>query len=209
MHSFTIQNNTYVCSFKSNLNTESISVYVLDARLGQGTPGQCLSQLSVLHESYISTSHCSTEFQPFEILDVTLESQLHIYFKDTPRLSSGLIWLLVNASEPFNVTCETVERTTIGTSTVTTVNQVSFTDYSIISGSSRTTMLTMTHNVVSTLTADNNTDVAGQSENTTGAIAGGVVATVVAVLFVTLVSVWIIRHRRTNSKREGEDRITF
>ncbi|XP_046564690.1 uncharacterized protein LOC124273457 [Haliotis rubra] len=111
LHSSTIQNNTYVCSFKSNLNTESISVYVLDARLGQGTPGQCLSQLSVLHESYISTSNCSTEFQPFERLDVALESLLHIYSKDIPRLSSGLIWLLVNASDPFDVKCEPVAST--------------------------------------------------------------------------------------------------
>ncbi|XP_046556497.1 uncharacterized protein LOC124265724 isoform X2 [Haliotis rubra] len=184
------QTNMYVCNFKSELNTESISVYVLDARLRLGTAGQCFSQLSVLHGNYIATSSCSTVFQPFERLNVTQAISLYISSKGIPRLLSGFIWLRVNASEPFNVTCETVERTTpasgplnvtceaverttTGTSTVTTVSQASSTEHSILSG---------------------------QTENNTGAIAGGVVATVLAVLVVTLISVWIIRHRRKKSK---------
>ncbi|XP_046556499.1 uncharacterized protein LOC124265724 isoform X4 [Haliotis rubra] len=194
------QTNMYVCNFKSELNPESISVYVLDARLGLGPSVQCFSQLSVLHGNYINTSNCSTVFQPFERLNVTQEISLYISSKGIPRLLSGFIWLLVNASGPLNVTCEAVERTTTGTSTVTTVSQASSTEHSILSGSSKTTMLTMTHNVISTVTVDNSTHVAGQTENNTGAIAGGVVATVLAVLVVTLISVWIIRHRRKKSK---------
>ncbi|XP_046556504.1 uncharacterized protein LOC124265724 isoform X8 [Haliotis rubra] len=147
------QTNMYVCNFKSELNPESISVYVLDARLGLGPSVQCFSQLSVLHGNYINTSNCSTVFQPFERLNVTQEISLYISSKGIPRLLSGFIWLLVNASGPLNVTCEAVERTTTG-----------------------------------------------QTENNTGAIAGGVVATVLAVLVVTLISVWIIRHRRKKSK---------
>ncbi|XP_046556508.1 uncharacterized protein LOC124265724 isoform X12 [Haliotis rubra] len=44
----------------------------------------------------------------------------------------------------------------------------------------------------------------GQAESNAGAIAGGVVATVAVVLVVTLVSVWIIRHRR--AKSEGKEK---
>ncbi|XP_048240263.1 uncharacterized protein LOC124139992 [Haliotis rufescens] len=102
----TPQTDNYTCSFKSNVAATSISVYALDARSGRGTPGQCFSKLSVLPGDVITTNNCSSVFQPFERLNVRAELPTFLYFIDIPRSSLTLIWLLINASDPFDVKCE-------------------------------------------------------------------------------------------------------
>ncbi|XP_046569516.1 uncharacterized protein LOC124277844 [Haliotis rubra] len=149
------QNDTNVCSFKSDDTATRISVYALDVRLNQGNGRICLS---VRPGNEITTKKCSTVFKPFERLNVTTELPLHIHFKDIRKHSS--IWLLIK-----------------GTNTRTTYSHDSTTNDSISSG---------------------------QAESNARAIAGGVVATVAVVLVVTLVSVWIIRHRR--AKSEGKEK---
>ncbi|XP_048240415.1 uncharacterized protein LOC124139987 isoform X4 [Haliotis rufescens] len=154
--SSTPQTNTYVCTFKSNVTATSISVYTLDARSGRGTSGQCLSKLSVLPGDVITTNNCSTPFIPFERLNVTAELPVSLHFSDIIRPPSTLVWLLINASVPFNMECET--------------------------------------------------DTVTSTEDDTGAIIGGVVATVLVVLVVTLVSVGLIRKRQ--AKREVMEETT-
>ncbi|XP_048240413.1 uncharacterized protein LOC124139987 isoform X2 [Haliotis rufescens] len=181
--SSTPQTNTYVCTFKSNVTATSISVYTLDARSGRGTSGQCLSKLSVLPGDVITTNNCSTPFIPFERLNVTAELPVSLHFSDIIRPPSTLVWLLINASVPFNMECETDTVTSTESSAITTTN-----------------------NIVSTVTRENDTGTADQSEDDTGAIIGGVVATVLVVLVVTLVSVGLIRKRQ--AKREVMEETT-
>ncbi|XP_071114026.1 uncharacterized protein [Haliotis cracherodii] len=117
----TPQTNNYLCTFKSNVTATSISMYALDAMLGRGTPEECLSWLSVLPGNVITTNNCSTQFIPFERLNVTAELPISLHFSDIPSLSSALVWLLINASDPFNVKCETETVTsTVGLSTEST-----------------------------------------------------------------------------------------
>ncbi|XP_046556506.1 uncharacterized protein LOC124265724 isoform X10 [Haliotis rubra] len=186
------QTNMYVCNFKSELNTESISVYVLDARLRLGTAGQCFSQLSVLHGNYIATSSCSTVFQPFERLNVTQAISLYISSKGIPRLLSGFIWLRVNASEPFNVTCETVERTTPGGITTESTND-------------RSPPSTPQH-ISGEITTWPNKDVLPISRFPPGVCMGGVAAGAVIVILVGLaVYVLVIRRRYDlTAKKQGD-----
>ncbi|XP_071114495.1 uncharacterized protein [Haliotis cracherodii] len=203
--SSTPQTNTYVCTFKSNVTATSISVYALDARSGRGTSRQCLSHLSVLPVNDITTNDCSTPFIPFERLNVTAELPISLYFSDIIRPPSTLVWLLINASDPFNVKCEAGTVTGTGTSTGTQVDHVSSTeDRSHVSIVHCLVLLssaiTTTNNIVSTVTRENDTGTADQSEDDTGAIIGGVVATVLLVLVVTLVSVGLIRKRLANSE---------
>ncbi|XP_046556509.1 uncharacterized protein LOC124265724 isoform X13 [Haliotis rubra] len=178
------QTNMYVCNFKSELNTESISVYVLDARLRLGTAGQCFSQLSVLHGNYIATSSCSTVFQPFERLNVTQAISLYISSKGIPRLLSGFIWLRVNASEPFNVTCETVERTTPGGITTESTND-------------RSPPSTPQH-ISGEITTWPNKDVLPISRFPPGVCMGGVAAGAVIVILVGLAVYVLVIRRRYN-----------
>ncbi|XP_071114778.1 uncharacterized protein [Haliotis cracherodii] len=65
----------------------------------------------------------------------------------------------------------------------------------------KSSAITTTNNIVSTVTRENDTRTA---EDDTGAIIGGVVATVLAVLVVTLVSVALIRKRQ--AKREVKEK---
>ncbi|XP_046564687.1 uncharacterized protein LOC124273454 isoform X8 [Haliotis rubra] len=110
MANSTIQNNTYVCSFKSDDPTTIVSVYSLDVRIRRRTPGQCLSQFTVLPANYITVNNCSTVFHPFERLNVTAKLPISIYLA-IPSVSSTLIWLLINASDPFDVRCQPVTST--------------------------------------------------------------------------------------------------
>ncbi|XP_046556523.1 uncharacterized protein LOC124265743 [Haliotis rubra] len=110
MATSTIQNNSYVCSFKSDDPTTIVSVYSLNVRIRRRTPGQCLSQFNVLPANYITVNNCSTVFHPFERLNVTAKLPISIYF-DIPCVSSTLIWLLINASNPFDVRCQPVAST--------------------------------------------------------------------------------------------------
>ncbi|XP_048240422.1 uncharacterized protein LOC124139990 [Haliotis rufescens] len=119
--SSTPQTNTCLCTFKSNVTATSISVYTLDARSGRGTSERCLSKLSVLPGDVITTNNCSTLFIPFERLNVTAELPVSLYFSDIMRPPSALVWLLINASDPFNVKCETETVTsTVGFNTGST-----------------------------------------------------------------------------------------
>ncbi|XP_067676691.1 uncharacterized protein [Haliotis asinina] len=176
-----IRSDGFVCNFTSSVSVSKMSVYLLDSRLGR-TQGQCLADLSVLRGNYITTNNFSGPFTPFKRLNVTWSSGLQqIFFKDSQSLSTGIIWLLINASDPFNVKCETLDRTTA-------------------ENIPESPKITSTHNSLAPGTTDNNDTVAGEAVNNTGAIVGGVVATVVAVLVVTLVSVWFLRYRRTQSE---------
>ncbi|XP_046564681.1 uncharacterized protein LOC124273454 isoform X2 [Haliotis rubra] len=102
----------------------------------------------------------------------------------------------IETSDPFSMGCDTEDLSTTITNTESIVDNV-FSTKDITSPDCTTAL--KTRDVDSTRTKDINTHKAGQTINNTGAIAGGVVATVLVVLIVTLVSVWIIRQRRANT----------
>ncbi|XP_046564684.1 uncharacterized protein LOC124273454 isoform X5 [Haliotis rubra] len=189
MANSTIQNNTYVCSFKSDDPTTIVSVYSLDVRIRRRTPGQCLSQFTVLPANYITVNNCSTVFHPFERLNVTAKLPISIYLA-IPSVSSTLIWLLINASDPFDVRCQPVTSTG-GFTTESTNDRSPAATPQQISGE---------------ITTLPNKDVLPISRLPPGVFMGGVAAGAVIVILVGLaVYVLVIRRRYDLTPKKQRD----